>query len=62
MKEKESVKIDIAMLDVINQFLSEHNYKWRPLKTNIQGFVKKFQNPKDGAGLINYSHWVESKV
>lgn len=62
MKEKESIKIDIAMLDVIHQFLHKQDYKWRPLKTAIQAFIKKFQNPKDGTGLINYAHWIESKI
>ncbi|MES2512803.1 MAG: hypothetical protein V4580_01610 [Bacteroidota bacterium] len=62
MKEKESIKIDIAMLDLINRFLHEHENRWRPLKTVIQAFVKKFQNPKDGSGLINYTQWIESKI
>jgi len=62
VKEKESIKIDIAVLEVISQFLNRHDYKWRPLKLAIQAFVKKFQNLKDGTGLINYSQWVESKI
>jgi hypothetical protein len=62
VKEKESIKIDIAILDLINKFLNESENRWRPLKTNIQDFVKKFQNPKDGAGLINYAQWIETKI
>jgi hypothetical protein len=62
VKEKESIKIDIAILDLINRFLNEHDSRWRPLKPTIQNFMKKFENPNDGAGLINYSHWIESKI
>ena len=62
VKEKESIKIDMAVLDLINKFLNESENRWRPLKTNIQAFVKKFQNPKDGAGLINYAQWIETKI
>jgi hypothetical protein len=62
VKEKESIKIDLAVLDLINKFLNESENRWRPLKTNIQAFVKKFQNPKDGAGLINYAQWIETKI
>ena len=62
VKEKESIKIDMAILELINKFLNEHENRWRPLKTSIQAFIKKFQNPKDGTGLIDYSHWIESKI
>jgi hypothetical protein len=62
VKEKESIKIDMAMLDLINHFLHEHDNRWRPLKTAIQVFVKKFSDPKDGTGLIDYSNWIQSKI
>ena len=52
----------MAILELINKFLNEHENRWRPLKTSIQAFIKKFQNPKDGTGLIDYSHWIESKI
>ncbi len=62
VKEKESIKIDIAILNLIHDFLHKHENRWRPLKLAIQAFVKKFQNQNDGAGLINYSQWLESKI
>lgn len=62
VKEKESIKIDTAILELIDQFLNTHDNRWRPLKAAIQGFVKKFQSPNQGAGLINYCQWIESKV
>ncbi len=62
VKEKESIKIDLAILELLDKFLNESENRWRPLKVSIQAFMKKFQNPKDGAGLINYSQWLESKV
>ncbi|MES2761696.1 MAG: hypothetical protein V4677_05795 [Bacteroidota bacterium] len=62
LKEKESIKIDIAVLELISKFLNEYESRWRPLKTSIQAFIKKFQNPKDGSGLIDYSNWLESKM
>jgi len=62
VKEKESIKVDTAILELIEQFLNKHDNRWRPLKTAIQGFVKKFQSPNQGAGLINYCQWIESKI
>lgn len=62
VKEKESVKIDLAVMDLIDQFLNKHKKRWRPLKTMIQSFVKKFQAGKEGAGLINYTQWISSKI
>ncbi len=61
VKEKESIKVDIAMLEVINQFLNKYDYKWRPLKLVIQTFIKKFPLSA-GSGLINYTQWIESKI
>ena len=61
VKEKESIKVDIAMLEVINQFLNKYDYKWRPLKIGIQTFIKKFPLAA-GSGLINYTQWIESKI
>ncbi len=62
VKEKESVKIDMAILDLMNQFFNKYDYKWRPLKATIQSFVKKFQLHAQGSGLINYTQWIESKI
>ena len=62
VKEKESIKVDTAILELIEQFLNKYDNRWRPLKTAIQGFVKKFQSPNQGAGLINYCQWIESKI
>ncbi|MBI3518605.1 MAG: hypothetical protein HY062_04510 [Bacteroidetes bacterium] len=62
MKEKESIKIDLAMLGLIRQFLDTPQNRWRPLKSGIQAFIKKFSTSEEGAGLINYAQWLESKV
>jgi hypothetical protein len=62
VKEKESVKIDLAVMDIIGQFLNKHEKRWRPLKTTIQSFIKKFQSDQEGAGLINYAQWIGSKI
>lgn len=62
VKEKDSIKIDLAILEIINQFLNKHEYRWRPLKPSIQTFVKKFQEDKAGTGIINYTQWIESKI
>ncbi len=62
VKEKESIKIDIAILDLIDQFLNKYENRWRPLKISVQNFMKKFQLPNQGAGLINYSQWIETKI
>jgi len=56
------LKIDLAILEIINQFLNKHEYRWRPLKPSIQTFVKKFQEDKAGSGIINYTQWIESKI
>ena len=62
VKEKDSIKIDLSILEIINQFLNKYENRWRPLKSNIQTFVKKFQENKDGTGIINYVQWIESKI
>jgi ribosomal protein S20 len=62
VKEKDSIKIDLSILEIINQFINKHENRWRPLKSNIQTFVKKFQENKDGTGIINYVQWIESKI
>ena len=62
VKEKESIRIDIAVLELIDQFLNKNENRWRPLKTNLQIFAKKFHLPSQGTGLINYVQWFESKI
>lgn len=62
VKEKESIKIDIAILQLIDQFLNVHEKRWRPLKPSIQSFIKKFDLAKQGEGLINYSQWIITKI
>jgi hypothetical protein len=62
VKEKESIKIDIAILDLINQFLNHSENRWRLLKTSIQNFIKVFKDNKDGTGIINYVQWIELKI
>jgi hypothetical protein len=62
VKDKESIKIDLAVIDIIDRFLNKHEKRWRPLKTTIQGFIKKFQANKEGTGLINYVQWLSSKI
>ncbi|MES2565645.1 MAG: hypothetical protein V4565_02195 [Bacteroidota bacterium] len=62
LKERESIKIDLAILEIIHQFLNEEKYRWRPLKVAINHFVKKYQVNKENAGLINYTQWISSKI
>jgi len=62
IKEKESVKIDTAILNILNQFLTKYEFKWRPLKVAIQDFVKKYQETNEGSGLINYINWIATKI
>ncbi len=62
VKEKESVKIDVAICDLLDLFFHEHQYRWRPLKNNIKNFIKKFELMSEGTGLINYVQWLETKV
>lgn len=62
VKEKDSIKIDLAILDIINQFLNKYDNRWRPLKSSVQAFTKKYSENKEGAGIINYAQWIDSKV
>lgn len=62
VKEKDSIKIDLAVLDLIHLFIHKHETRWRPLKTNIQLFIKKFQENKTDMGIINYVQWIEAKI
>jgi len=62
VKEKESIKIDILMCELVDLFLNTHQYRWRPLKTYIKNFIKKFELIREGTGLINYVQWLETKI
>lgn len=62
VKEKDSIKIDLAILDIINQFLNKYDNRWRPMKLSVQAFTKKYSENKEGAGIINYAQWIDSKV
>lgn len=62
VKEKESIKIDMAILQLINQFLTTYKNRWRPLKSVIQEFVKKYEASNWNSGLINYTQWIGSKI
>lgn len=62
LKEKESITIDLAVTHLIDQFLNTFKNRWRPLKSDIQSFVKKFQLKPESAGLINYTQWLSSKI
>jgi len=62
VKEKDSIKIDLAILDLINQFLNKSDNLCRPLKPFIQSFIKKFSEKKEGSGIINYVQWIDSKI
>lgn len=62
VKEQESIKIDLAILQIIDDFLNKHEMRWRPLKTVIEAFVKKFQASRQDTGLINYSEWAATKM
>ena len=62
VKDKETIKIDLAMLDIIDLFLNKQEQRWRPMKPFNKLFVKKYQDSKEGNGMIDYVQWIESKI
>ena len=62
LKERESITIDLAVTHLIDQFLNTYKNRWRPLKSDIQAFIKRFQLKPESTGLINYTQWLSSKI
>lgn len=62
VREKDSIKIDIAIIDIMEKYLIQTEFKWRSLKPSIQKFIEKFNDSKNDTGLINYTQWIETKI
>jgi hypothetical protein len=62
VKEKESIKVDLAMIEVLDKFMNQDEKRWRPIKGEIQKFIKRFEGNTDQSGLINYLEWINTKA
>lgn len=62
IKDKDSVKYDLALIKLIEGFLTQQDIRWRPMKSFIVAFIKKHEAEIDQSGLINYTNWLSSKV
>lgn len=62
IRDKDSVRIDVSVLRLLGQYLSQEDKRWRPVKREVQEFIKKYDQDKTQAGVINYCQWLSSKV
>lgn len=62
IKDKDALKIEIAVLDILQSFISGESPTWRSHKKIIVGFIKKYPADEAYSTIINYSKWLESKI
>lgn len=62
IKDKESVKIELELLKVLELYLTQDDVKWRPIKPKIIAYCKKYPSEGLVSGLINYTNWLNTKV
>lgn len=59
---KENIKIDLAVTEIIKTFLTQETIRWRPLKPYIVKFMSLFDKNQTHIGLIDYCNWLSSKI
>ena len=62
IKDKDSIKTELALMTIINSFINQNDFKWRPLKQAINAFLAKNEKLNNSTGLINYSQWLYNKI
>ena len=62
LKEKDSLKYEISLLGILEQYLAQKTIKWRTLKTSIHQFIKLYADEESKSIFYNYTKWLTSKV
>ena len=62
LKEKESIKQDVQLIKILKPYLNKFEFKWRPLRKEIEQFISQYPINERQSGLINYSNWLSEKI
>ncbi len=62
IKDKDSVKYDNALLNILEEFLNQTDMLWRPMKPAILAFIKKYGEIENQSEWIKYTRWLSSKA
>lgn len=62
LKNKETLAIELAVVQLIRHYIKSDLSSWRPMKDKIAGFIKKFADKEEPQTIINYSEWLGSKI
>lgn len=62
LKNKETLVIEIAVLQLIQHYIRSDFSSWRPMKEKINAFLRKFSEKEQPQTIIDYSGWLSSKI
>lgn len=62
LSETDALKYTIDLLKVLEVLLNQKEIKWRPLKSTISGFIKKYPDTEIKSEFYNYTRWLSAKV
>ena len=62
LKNKETLVIEIAVLQLIQHYIKSDFSAWRPMKDKILAFLKKFSDKEQPQTIIDYAEWLSSKI
>jgi len=62
IKNKETLAVDIAVLHLMQYYLTKESTAWRNMKEKIVLFLKKFPSSEEQQTIINYHDWLAGKI
>lgn len=62
LKSKETLVIEMAVLQLIRHYIKNDLSSWRPMKEKVNAFIKKFSDKEQPQTIINYCDWMASKI
>jgi len=62
LKNKETLVVEIAVLQLMQQYIDKSFPSWRSMKEKINHFIKKFTSAEENQTIINYTEWLAGKV
>ncbi|MES2132048.1 MAG: hypothetical protein V4506_06830 [Bacteroidota bacterium] len=62
LKNKETLSVEIAVLQLVQYYISKTFPSWRQMKDRINTFTKKFSDVKEQETIINYTEWLTAKL
>ncbi len=62
LNDIETLKYEMALLQLLEQFVMQKEIKWRPMNKSISAFVKKYSDSDIKSEFYNYTPWLSSKI